>query len=126
GGAITHVGVGVSDTPESDAFTTSALTNASVGGEPPLGGVTEVVIDPATFTIDVDAVKRVVWVRVRTTIPAAAAVGTIREAGLVSRASGSAVLYNRVVLAPVVKRDTDEVTLFWEVSFPYGDLQWTV
>jgi hypothetical protein len=29
-----------------------------------------------------------------------------------------------VVFAPVDKGDDHELTLFWEVEFPYGDLQW--
>jgi hypothetical protein len=34
------------------------------------------------------------------------------------------VLYNRVVFPPLDKRDDHELTLFWEVEFPFGDLQW--
>jgi hypothetical protein len=34
------------------------------------------------------------------------------------------VLYNRVTFAPVQKADDHDLTLFWEVSFPYGDLHW--
>ena len=41
-----------------------------------------------------------------------------------SQGDGDAVLYNRVVFAPVDKGDDHELTLFWEVEFPYGDLQW--
>ena len=33
-------------------------------------------------------------------------------------------LYNRVTFAPVTKGDDHELTLFWEVEFPFGDLQW--
>jgi hypothetical protein len=126
GGAITHVAVGVSDAPESDQFSTSGLSNAASDGIVPLTGATEVAIPQTAFTVDVDSVKRVVWVRARTTLPASAAVGTIREAGLLARKNDTATLYNRVVFAPVEKRDSDELTLFWEVSFPYGDLQWTL
>jgi hypothetical protein len=111
---ITHMAVGISDAPESEAFATAALTNA-----------TEVAIAPEAFQVDPpDPVKRVVRVRVRATVPPAGAVGTIREAALVSRSENSAVLYNRVVFAPVEKANDHELTLFWEVGFPYGDLQW--
>jgi len=65
-----------------------------------------------------------VRVRVRGTVPAAAAVGTIREAALVSRSGDNATLYNRVTFSPIQKTDDHELTLFWEVGFPYGDLQW--
>jgi hypothetical protein len=34
------------------------------------------------------------------------------------------ILYNRVTFAPIQKGDDHELTLFWEITFPYGDLQW--
>jgi len=114
GAGITHMSVGTSDAPESEAFGTTALT-----------GPTEVPISADAFQIDPpDPVKRVVRVRVRGTVPAAGAVGTIREAALVSRSGDNATLYNRVTFAPIQKTDDHELTLFWEVGFPYGDLQW--
>ena len=114
GAGITHMVVGTSDAPESDTFGTTTLS------EP-----TEVPISADAFQIDPpDPVKRVVRVRVRGTVPAAGAVGTIREAALLSRAGDTATLYNRVTFAPIQKTDDHELTLFWEVGFPYGDLQW--
>ena len=114
GDGITHMSVGTSDAPEGDTFGTTALT-----------GPTEVPISAEAFQIDPpDPVKRVVRVRVRGTVPAAAAVGTIREAALVSRSGDNVTLYNRVTFAPIQKTDDHELTLFWEVGFPYGDLQW--
>jgi hypothetical protein len=114
GAGITHMSVGTSDAPESDAFGTTALT-----------GPTEVPISADSFQIDPpDPVKRLVRVRVRGTVPAAAAVGTVREAALVSRSGDNTTLYNRVTFAPIQKTDDHELTLFWEVGFPYGDLQW--
>ena len=65
-----------------------------------------------------------VRVKLRGTLPAPAAVGTIREAGLISHDGDSAALYNRVTFAPITKGNDHELTMFWEVSFPYGDLQW--
>lgn len=113
GDGITHMGVGTSDAPESDAFGTTTLS-----------GATEVPISADAFQIDPpDPVKRVVRVRVRGTVPAAAAVGTVREAALLSRNDDSAILYNRVTFAPIEKTNDHELTLFWEVAFPYGDLQ---
>lgn len=123
GSPITHLGVGVSDTPESDAFTTAGLTNTADGGAEPLVGATEAVIPAEAFAIDVDETRRVVRVRVRGTLPAAAAVGTVREAGLISRQGEAAVLYNRVTFAPMAKGADHELTMFWEVDFPYGNLQ---
>jgi hypothetical protein len=113
GTGITHMAVGTSDAPETEAFATTALT------EP-----TEVAIAPEAFQVDPpDPVKRVVRVRVRATVPAPDAVGTLREAALVSRAGDTATLYNRVVFAAIDKANDHELTLFWEVAFPYGDLQ---
>jgi hypothetical protein len=112
-GGITHMGVGTSDVPESETFATTSLA-----------GVTEVPIPADAFQVDPpDPVKRVVRVRVRATVPPADAVGTIREAALVSRSGETATLYNRVVFAPIDKANDHELTLFWEVGFPYGDLQ---
>jgi hypothetical protein len=114
GQGITHMAVGASDAPETEAFSTEALEDG-----------TEVPISAGDFQVDPpDPVKRVVRVRVRGTVPAAAAVGTIREAALVARSDDGATLYNRVVFAPMEKAADHELTLFWEVGFPYGDLQW--
>jgi hypothetical protein len=124
GSPITHMGVGTGDAPESEAFARDALGNGGVDGVEPLTGGTDVAIPPDAFTLDTDATRRLVWVRLRVTVPGAVAVGTIREAGLLSRAGDTTVLYNRVTFAPVTKRSGDELTLFWEVSFPYGDVQW--
>lgn len=127
GGPITHMGVGTSDAPESDAFATAGLANEESGGQPALDGSTEVAI-PAEAIRDpiVDEVRRLVRVRLQATLPESSAVGTVREAGLLARPEGEGdpVLYNRVTFAPVRKGDDHELTLFWEVSFPYGDLQW--
>ncbi|WP_437569794.1 hypothetical protein [Sorangium sp. So ce542] len=124
GSPITHMAVGTSGAEEAETFSTASLANGGADGVEPLTGGTEVAIPADSFTIDVDPTKRVVWVRLRVTVPGAVGVGTIREAGLVSRAGDTAVLYNRVTFAPVTKRSGDELTLFWEVSFPYGDVQW--
>jgi len=113
GAGISHMAVGTSGTPETDAFGTDALADA-----------TEVALTPDAFQIDPpDPVKRVVRVRVRGTVPAAAAVGTIREAALLARDGDSVRLYNRVIFAPIEKAADHELTLFWEIGFPYGDLQ---
>jgi hypothetical protein len=118
GSAITHMGVGTSDAPESDAFATAALTGDGLAGD------TEAAIPADAFVAPfVDEVHRVVRVKVRTTLPPLAAVGTVREAGLLSHGDGDPVLYNRVTFSPIEKGDDHELTMFWEVTFPYGDLQ---
>lgn len=123
GGPISHMGVGTSDS-EPDNVAVTALTNDANGDDPALDGETLGVIPTEAFTTKVIAERRVVQVRVRGTLPHDAAVGRIREAGLVSVQPAGTVLYNRVVFAPVDKRDDHELTLFWEVEFPFGDLQW--
>ncbi len=116
---ITHMGVGVSDTPESDKFSTTALTP----GE--LAGGTEAEIVKEAFKVQpADEIHRVVRVRVRGTLGEEQAVGTIREAGLLAKGGEQSFLYNRVTFAPIDKQNDHELTMFWEVSFPYGDLQW--
>jgi hypothetical protein len=124
GTPITHMGVGTSNEPESEEYTTTALRNEAVGDGQPLESPTEAPIPPEAFTFKVDQARRMVRVRVRGTLPAAAAVGTVREAGLIARSSESSILYNRVTFAPIVKGNDHELTMFWEITFPYGDLQW--
>lgn len=124
GGPITHMGVGTSGADGGDV-TITALANDDANGEP-LTGDTTAVLPAEAFTTTPVPERRVVRVRVRGTLPAAAAVGTIREAGLVSDSDAGTVLYNRVVFAPIVKGDDHELTLFWDVDFPFGDLQWLV
>lgn len=122
GSPITHMGVGTNDDAPEDVGVT-ALTNGS-GDDESLAGATTTPIAASAFTATAVEERRVVQVRVRATLPDDAAVGRIREAGLVSQTEGGTVLYNRVVFAPVDKGDDHELTLFWEVEFPYGDLQW--
>ena len=123
GNPITHMGVGTSDADPDDVSIT-ALSNAAVGDDEALTGETAGAIAADAFATTLIEERRVVQVRVRGTLSDTAAIGRIREAGLVSQSDGNTVLYNRVVFAPVDKRDDHELTLFWEVEFPYGDLQW--
>lgn len=122
-GAITHMGVGTSDEPESDSYNTLGLVNPTTGDDM-LQGDTVAPIPADAMFISVDETKRVAVVRVRATMPADAAVGRVREAGLIARTDGGDILYNRVTFAPIDKGDDHELTLFWEVTFPYGDLNW--
>jgi hypothetical protein len=142
GTGITHLGVGNSDTPETDKYATTALTPGD------LTGGTEAAIPPDAIIIEPpNETSRTVKVRIRGTLPSSAAVGTVREAGLISRPPavlpgpvivpdsptpaipleppppGAPVLYNRVTFAPLVKGNDHELTMFWEVTFPFGDLQ---
>lgn len=127
GVAITHMGVGTSDA-DPDLTTTTALTNAADGDIPALLGDTTTAVAADAFSFTTDDVRRLVQVRVRATLAPTAAVGRIREAGLLARPAGgdgsTDVLYNRVTFAPIDKGDDHDLTLFWEIDFPFGDLQW--
>jgi hypothetical protein len=116
---ITHMGVGTSDTPETGTYTTTALDNDASA---PLAGGTDGPIPRDAFTVTPDPDRRLAIVRVRGTLGDSVAVGTVREAGLLSRAGDATTLYNRVTFAPLTKGDDHELTLFWEITFPYGDL----
>ena len=124
GTPITHMGVGTSAAPESDQFDTAGLRNEAVGDVPPLDGPVEAALPADAFTFAVDATRRVVTVRIRGSLPDAAAVGIVREAGLLARSDADVRLYNRVTFAPIEKGADHDLTMFWEVSFPYGDIQW--
>ncbi len=121
GTAISHMAVGTSNEPDAETFDTKELA----ASPDELAGSTEAAIPAENFSVETDEVRRVVKVRVRGTLPNDAAVGKVREAGLLSRISETeAILYNRVTFDPISKGDDHELTLFWEVTFPYGDLQW--
>lgn len=123
GTPISHMAVGTSDSAPDDVERTE-LANAATGDDPPLDGETAAPIPAEAFSAEVIAERRVVQVRVRGTLPADAAIGRIREAGLVAENGTGSTLYNRVVFAPIDKAGDHELTLFWEVEFPFGELQW--
>ena len=122
GTSITHMMVGTSDAPESETFSTPALTNDP--SAPLVGDLDAPIAADAFSAPEIDIDRRLVRIRVRGTLPANAAVGIVREAALVSRSGDVTTLYNRVILSPITKGNDHELTLFWEITFPYGDLQW--
>lgn len=124
-GPVTHMGVGTSDA-DPTSVTVTALANDDGEGGAGLAGPTTAPIPAEAFSTTVDEQTRRVLVRARATLPDDAAVGTVREAGLIARTDDGDVLYNRVTFAPLDKGDDHEMTLFWEVEFPYGDLSWLV
>lgn len=128
GGPVGHMGVGTSDAAPEDVAV-DALRNEEVGESPPLAGATTTPVAAGSVRFEVDDTRRLVTVRLRATLPADAAVGRIREAGLLQRTTpedGEPTdrLYNRVIFAPIDKGDDHELTLFWEIDFPFGDLNW--
>ena len=120
---ITHMGVGTSGAAQDAKFATETLA-VNVDSPDDVSGDTEAPIAPADFKVAIDETRRVVTVKVYATLPKEAAIGTLREAGLVAKNGGKSVLYNRVTFAPITKSDDHELTMFWEVTFPYGDLNW--
>lgn len=131
---ITHMGVGISGEAEEGTFIREALTTDGDAADALTGG-SETPIAPADFVVKADADRRVILVQVHATLPKSAAVGTLREAALLSVEtvplpddlngfSFVTTLYNRVTFAPIRKQDDHELTMFWEVTFPYGDLNW--
>jgi hypothetical protein len=116
---ITHMGVGISGEAEEGTFVREALTTTGDAPDALTGG-SETPIAATDFAVKADAERRLIVVQVRATLPKSAAIGTLREAALLSEAT----LYNRVTFAPIRKQDDHELTMFWEVTFPYGDLNW--
>ncbi len=123
GGPITHMAVGTSDA-DPTSVAVAALGNDDGAGQPGITGEAVAEIPSDAFVVDVDEPRSRVLVKVRATLADAAAVGTLREAALMSRQAGADVLYNRVVFPPIAKGDDHDLTLFWEIEFPFGDLQW--
>lgn len=126
GAPVTHMAVGTSDEAPDDTGR-AALVNEIMGEMPALVGGVRTEIAPGSVVFETDPVKRQVRVRLRATLPASAAVGRIREAGLISLGADGATerLYNRVTFAPIDKGDDHELSLFWEVAFPFGDLSFS-
>lgn len=124
GTAITHMTVGVSGEPTPDAFDLAELSASQPADAVQLIGDRSVAV--GGFDIVADPARRLMLVKVRATLPEAAAVGRIREAGLVAQSPAGSVLYNRVTFREIDKGDDHELTMFWEVAFPYGDLHWTM
>lgn len=123
GGPITHMAVGTSDS-DPTSVTVTALGNDDGTGQPGITGDTVATLPADAFAIELDEPRNRVLVKVRGTLPDVAGVGTLREAALVSRQAGGDVLYNRVVFPPVTKGEDHDLTLFWEIEFPFGNLQW--
>lgn len=127
---IDAVAVGISEEPNGPPYEISGLTRARPGGEPQISK-TVVPIDPGAFELETLDQELRVRVSLRTLIPAdmavhpdpdietveiaEAALGTAGEDG-----ESLAALYNRVVFEPFRKARKHEVSLYWEISFPYG------
>lgn len=127
GGPVNRMTVGANPAPEVPPFATTELSASSPDtGE--LSGVRDVELAPDAFTVTADAEGRRVLVAVRAVLPAAdpgdvdALHGPVAEAALLHQSGdGARRLYNRVTFEPVDKRPDQELSLYWEVAFPFGD-----
>jgi hypothetical protein len=126
---IDSVAVGIGEEPNGPPYEIAGLTLARPGGEP-LISKSVIPIDPALFTVETLDQELRVRVSLRTLIPADMAVHPdpevdtvdIAEAalGVAGEGEGLARIYNRVVFEPFRKARKHEVSLYWEISFPYG------
>lgn len=127
---IDAVAVGIGEEPNGPPYAITGLTLARPGGSPLLHK-SVVAIDPAAFELATLDQELRVRVSLRTLIPADMAVSPdpavegvdIGEAALgVAAADGESLarIYNRVVFEPFRKARKHEVSLYWEISFPYG------
>jgi len=121
---ITHMGIGTNGSPQQPDFSTLKL-DVNVDSPEDIKGGSETPIAPADIKVAIDETRRMVVVKLHATLPKEVGIGTIREAGLLSKSGeDTLVLYNRVTFAPIAKSGEHELTMFWEVTFPYGDLNW--
>lgn len=126
-GPVNRMTVGANAAPELPPFASTDLSAASPDGGQ-LSGPRDVELSPEAFTVTVEADRRRIVVTAQAVLPAGdAAAGTglhgpVAEAALLHQAGdGTRRLYNRVTFEPVDKRADQELSLFWEVSFPFGD-----
>ena len=122
--------VGLDSEPSAPPYDSVALTTATPGGDPLVeNAVAE--ITPDNFEVETLAEEFLVRVRVRGVLGADHAVSPdagqktvfLGEAALGVRAADGASLehiYNRVVFDPIPKSRDHELSLYWEIDFPYG------
>jgi len=122
-GPVNRMTVGADPAPEVPPFATTELSASSPDtGE--LSGERDVELAPEAFAVTVDAEGRRILVTARAVLPADAAGlhGPVAEAALLHQGEdGARRLYNRVTFEPIDKRAEQELSLFWEIAFPFGD-----
>jgi hypothetical protein len=122
-GPVNRMGVGADPNPEVPPFGTTALSGSD-DATGTLSGPREVALGADAFTVAVDADGRRVTVSARVVLPAGdenALHGPVAEAALLNLAGDTRRLYHRVTFEPVEKRTDQELSLYWEVVFPFGD-----
>lgn len=123
---ISHMGVGNRESSAEPEFEMTELATGPDGAGQTLTGDTAAPLPADSIRIEADPDNRRIRVTIRGVMPEAAAIGTIREAGLLADTPDGMVLYNRVQFEPIDKGDDHELTLFWEIDFPFGDVQWVL
>jgi len=126
GAPISHMGVGNRETVEGPAFEVTELVNTEDSNGQTLAGETLAPLPENSMKIEPDPEHHRIRVTIRGVMPEDAAVGTVREAGLLAETADGMVLYNRVEFEPIEKGDDHELTLFWQIDFPFGDVQWVL
>lgn len=125
--SLTGVAVGIDPEPSAPPYERSSLT-ITVDGAPVIENTVQpLAIDDADVFVDEFQIK----LRFRSVLPPgmgaptdeAATTADIGEAALGVLAEDGehlARIYNRVVFEPIPKRREHELTLYWEISIPYG------
>ncbi|MET0389435.1 MAG: hypothetical protein ABW321_25900, partial [Polyangiales bacterium] len=127
---VNGIAVGTNNIPLSPPFELGDLTSTDSSGQPALTRAAAV-IPIADFSIDRPEGEQRVRVTVRSVLPADAAVhpdetqdpAYLGEAALgVLSADGTRLehIYNRVVFDQIPKDRRHELSLYWEISFPFG------
>lgn len=126
-GPVNRMAVGANPAPEVPPFATTELA-ASAPDTGELSGARDVELAPEAFAVTVDADGRRILVTARAVLPAGdpgdgtGLHGPVAEAALLHQGGdGVRRLYNRVTFEPVDKRAEQELSLYWEVAFPFGD-----
>lgn len=126
GSPISHMGVGNREELTGPEFEINELLNDPDSDGLSLTGELVAPLPQDSVRIEPDPDNLRIRVTIRGVMPEAAAVGTIREAGLLADTPDGMVLYNRVEFEPIEKADDHELTLFWQIDFPFGDVQWVL
>jgi hypothetical protein len=101
-------------------FGTEAAEVGATALTPPEGevdpGALDSPVEADDFLIETDSSARVVRVSIAATFKPTVDLDNVSEAGLLAGQQ----LYNQVVFEPVDMRVGQDITLFWEVDFPFG------
>jgi hypothetical protein len=128
---VNGMAVGISAEPPAAPYDSTALTTTNSDGTPAL---TRFAVPIAADAMAVEVLSDLfkVRVRVRAVVPADAAnspdaqaisveIGEAALGVLAADGQSLATLYNRVVFEPVAKTRDQELALYWDIDFPFGN-----